>query len=84
MYWDVVEVKPLEALGLFVRFTDGLTGQVRFMPEHLSGVFEPLKDPAYFRQVYVDHGAVAWPGQIDLAPDAMYQEIKANGVWVLA
>ncbi|MEK6533038.1 MAG: DUF2442 domain-containing protein [Nitrospirota bacterium] len=84
MYWDVVEVKPLETLGLFVRFTDGLTGEVRFEPEHLSGVFAPLKDPAYFKQVYVDHGAVAWPGQIDLAPDAMYQEIKANGVWVLA
>lgn len=84
MYWDVVEVKPIEALGLFVRFTDGLAGEVRFKPEHLSGVFAPLKDPAYFRQVYVDHGTVAWPGEIDLAPDAMYQEIKANGVWVLA
>lgn len=84
MYWDVVEVKPLEALGLFVRFTDGLTGEVRFSPEHLRGVFEQLKDPACFNQVYVDHGAVAWPGQIDLAPDAMYQEIKAKGVWVLA
>lgn len=84
MHWDVVEVKPLEALGLFVRFTDGLTGEVRFKPQHLSGVFEPLKDPAYFKQVYVDHGAVAWPGQIDLAPDARYQEIKAKGVWVLA
>ncbi len=84
MYWDVVEVKPLEALGLFVRFTDGLTGEVRFRPEHLRGVFEPLKDPAYFNQVYVDHGAVVWPGQIDLAPDAMYREIKAKGVWVLA
>ena len=84
MYWDVVEVKPLDPLGLFVRFTDGLTGEVRFKPEHLSGVFEVLKDPAYFKQVYVDHGAVAWPGQIDLAPDAMYQEIKTHGVWVLA
>lgn len=84
MYWDVVEVKPLEALGLFVRFTDGVAGEVRFNPEHLSGVFEPLKDPVYFKQVYIDHGAVAWPGQIDLAPDAMYKEIKANGVWVLA
>ena len=84
MYWDVIEVKPLDALALFVRFTDGLAGEVRFKPEHLRGVFEPLKDPAYFKQVYVDHGAVAWPGQIDLAPDAMYREIKANGVWVLA
>jgi hypothetical protein len=57
MYWDVVEVQPLETLGLFVHFTDGLRGDVRFEPEHLSGVFAPLKDPAYFKQVYVDHGA---------------------------
>jgi hypothetical protein len=41
----------LDGLGLFVRFTDGMTGEVRFTPEHLAGVFEPLKDPAYFRQV---------------------------------
>jgi uncharacterized protein DUF2442 len=84
MYWDVVEVKPLEGIRLFVRFADGLTGEVRFKPEHLTGVFEPLKDPAFFKQVYLDHGAVAWPGQIDLAPDAMYQEIKKNGVSVLS
>jgi hypothetical protein len=84
MYWDVVDVKPLEHLGLAVRFADGLIGEVRFAPEHLTGVFEPLKDPDYFRKVYIDHGVVEWPGQIDLAPDAMYNEIKANGVWVLA
>jgi hypothetical protein len=84
MYWDVVDVKPLEGLGLFVRFADGLAGEVRFTPEHLTGGFEPLKDPAFFKQVYLDHGAVAWPGQIDLAPDAMYQEIKAKGISVLS
>ena len=35
MHWDVVEVKPVEELGLFVRFADGLEGEVRFTPEHL-------------------------------------------------
>ena len=84
MYWDVVEVKPLEGLTLFVRFEDGVAGEVRFNPEHLIGVFEPLKDPTHFRQVFIDHGAVAWPGHVDLAPDAMYSAIKAHGVWVLA
>lgn len=84
MHWDVVEVKPVEELGLFVRFADGLEGEVRFTPEHLTGVFKPLNDPTFFKQVYLDHGAVAWPSQIDLAPDAMYQEIKEKGVAVLA
>ena len=83
MYWDVVEVQALEDFGPFVRFADGLTGEVRFRPQHLTGVFEPLKDQVFFSHVFVDHGAVAWPGHIDLAPYAMYHEIKAKGIWVL-
>ena len=31
----------------------------------------------------IDDGAVAWPGNLDLAPDAMYAAIKARGEWVL-
>lgn len=84
MYWDVVDVNPLESLGLFVRFADGLAGEVRFAPAHLTGVFAPLNDPAFFKHVYLDRGAVAWPGKVDLAPDAMYQEIKEKGVAVSA
>jgi hypothetical protein len=32
----------------------------------------------------VTHGAVTWPGEIDLAPDAMYAEIKRGGHWILS
>ncbi len=44
---------------------------------------EALKDDALFRRAYVEHGAVTWPGELDLAPDAMYGEIKRHGEWVL-
>ena len=83
MHWDVVEVKPVGDLDLQVRFADGLTGRVRFLPAHLTGVFAPLKERAFFERVFVDHGAVAWPGGIDLAPDAMYRVIQRDGEWVL-
>lgn len=83
MYYDVIEVKPLDNLALSVRFADGLEGLVRFEPTHLYGVFEQLKQPDIFRQVRCDGGFVAWPGDIDLAPDAMYDEIKSHGLWVL-
>jgi hypothetical protein len=33
--------------------------------------------------VRFEDGAVTWPGDIDLAPDAMYREIKRSGEWVL-
>jgi hypothetical protein len=30
---------------------------------------------SFFERVYIDSGAVAWPGDIDLAPDAMYSQV---------
>jgi hypothetical protein len=75
MYWDVVEVRPEPDYSLFVRFVDGASGRVRISPDRLTGVLAPLRDRRFFEQVFVDHGAVAWPGEIDLAPDAMYAEV---------
>ena len=83
MEYDVVDVQPVMPMALQVRFADGTTGQVRFEPSHLTGVFEALKDPIIFAQARVEAGAVTWQGDLDLAPDAMYAEIKSHGEWVL-
>ena len=83
MYYNVVSVKPLEHLRLVVSFADGLSGEVVLKESHLDGVFEALMDPDMFVQVHCKNGFVEWPGDLDLAPDAMYDEIKAHGSWVL-
>lgn len=83
MYWDVIDVQPQEHLTIKVIFADGLSGTVRFKPSHLTGVFTKLNDEALFKQVFVDHGVVTWPGQLDLAPDAMHAAIKKHGEWIL-
>ena len=62
VHWDVKDVRVEPDWTLLVRFSDGLTGRVRFLP----GFFT------------VDQGAVAWPGDLDLAPDAMYAQIKTG------
>ena len=77
MTWDVVEVRAEADCSLWVRFADGISGRYLLDLKELTGVLRPLRDPAFFRQVFIDHGAVAWPGEIDLAPDAMYREILA-------
>ena len=79
----VEEVKPIGNLRLMVRFADGTSGEVHLKESHLKGVFERLRDPAFFGKVHCEHGFVEWPEEIDLAPDAMYDEIKANGCWEL-
>ena len=78
MYWDVVEVKPEPDYSLFVRFKDGAAGRVQLRPEELTGALAPLRDVKFFEQVFIDRGAVAWPGEIDLAPDAMYVQVTGQ------
>ena len=39
-------------------------------------MFEPLKKPAFFELARVDEfGAVCWPNDADLAPDALYRQV---------
>ena len=84
MEWDVIDVKPVAPLALRVKFADGTVGNVQFELSHLTGVFAALKDPDVFNQAHIEDGAVAWPGNLDLAPDAMYQAIKTRGEWRLS
>ena len=82
--WDVVKVEVVAPLTLAVEFEDGLKGRVRFEPSYLKGPFAKLADPDYFVLVGAAHGAVSWPNeQPDMAPDTMYDAIKAQGEWVL-
>ena len=80
---DVIAVNVISHLNLQVQFADGLSGLVRFEPSHLTGVFAALQEPAFFQQVSVLHGTVTWPGDLDLAPDAMYDAIQLHQEWVL-
>jgi len=80
----VVHVEVAGPLTLFVRFDDGVAGNVRFEESHLKGVFEKLRDPDFFSQVGIMYGAVSWPDEeVDLAPDNMHRHLKSDGEWVL-
>jgi hypothetical protein len=71
---------------LRVEFVDGTAGAAdmsRFLKSaRVAGtVFEQLRDPAVFAQARLELGAITWPNGADLAPDAMYDAIRENGVW---
>ena len=84
--WRVASVEALPDFALRVRFNDGLEGIVEMaslVRSAQAGVFAELADPSIFNKVAVEHGVVTWPGELDLAPDAMHREIQTNGRWVL-
>jgi hypothetical protein len=78
MDWDVTQVHVVDDHTLHVSFRDGVAGVVHFEATFFNGVFEPLRNSAQFRTVKVVDGFVTWTGNLDLAPDAMHDEIKTN------
>ena len=32
----------------------------------------------FFERAFIDNGAVSWPGDIDLAPDAMHADVAGR------
>ena len=79
--------RPLQGLRLRVRFNDGIEDTVEmvgFVASAEAGVFAALRDEGLFRQVKIVLGAVTWPGDLDLAPDAMHRAIKEHGTWILS
>ena len=75
----VVSVTARPDWRLEVTFSDGTHGVVSLADRLFGPVFEPLKDPEFFRQATVDEfGAVCWPNGADLAPDALYDKLKVK------
>jgi len=75
----LVDVTAVEVIGLYrlrLSFEDGTVGDVDFTERLWRGVFEPLKDPAFFARVEIDAegGTIAWPGGLDMAPEPLYAE----------
>lgn len=81
--WRIVEVVPLSGYRLAVKFVDGTMGEVdltSLVVGEDAGVFASLSDHHLFNKVYLDCGAPTWPGGLDIAPDAIYDEIKGKVV----
>ena len=79
----VIAARHVRSHVLWLRFDDGLEGEVDLSHGLRGQVFEPLLDPAVFAQFSVEHGTVTWPNGADWAPETLYEQLRAgNGVVV--
>ncbi len=73
----VTAVEVIPPYRLHLSFEDGTEGEIdgtRWLRREPPGVFGPLRDPAVFAQVRVQHelGTITWPDDVDLCPDVLY------------
>jgi len=84
--WRVADVEALPGFRLRVRFSDGTEGIVEladFISLAGAGVFAALRDEKVCREARLVLGAVTWPGDLDLAPDAMHCAVSEHGKWIV-
>ena len=74
---NLVEVRPEKNFRLFVRYNDGVSGDVDLSAYLGKGVFRAWEEPGLFEKVRLAAaGHPEWPGGIDLCPDALYMQLK--------
>lgn len=74
---SVTTLRVLESHRLELTFD---TGEVRIFdatPYLEMDAFRRLKDPALFARALVGFGTVCWPGDLDIAPETLYDRSRA-------
>lgn len=69
---DVLKVEPGPEYKLFLEFENGEKRIIDMAPYMDKKPFVRLKDFPLFAQAFVDYGTVVWPGNIDIAPETLY------------
>ncbi|OBS31937.1 hypothetical protein A9O67_11510 [Tepidimonas fonticaldi] len=80
MFLHTTHVEPRPGHRLFVRFNNGMAGELSLAGELWGEMFEPLKDPALFATARHDEmaGTVVWANGADLAPEFLLQLLEAQ------
>ena len=83
MHPRVAGVRVLSGFTIELDFKDSSHATLDLEPwiRGFDGMFEPLRDPAYFALVTVEAGTIVWPNEADMDPDVLFE--AAHG-WITA
>ena len=85
MFPRVKQVRHLGEYRLELSFTDDTKGELDFKERVVGrgGVFAPLQDVDFFKQVRVDPevGTIVWPNEVDFCQDVLYSLVTGKPVW---
>jgi len=76
-----IEVKPLKNYRLYIKFSDGVEGEVDLSEFAGKGVFSLWNDYSKFEQVHIgSSGEIAWNENLDIDSDNIYMKITGKKV----
>lgn len=74
------EAKYRSDYRIWLKFSDGVEGEVDLESELWGEMFEPLKDKARFVEFALNNEleTIVWPNGADFAPEFLYQKLRPN------
>jgi hypothetical protein len=75
----VVEAKHVGGYRVWLRFKDGVQGEIDLEQELWGEVFEPLKNVAEFAKLraHPELHTLVWPNGADFAPEWLWEQVRA-------
>ncbi len=76
----VIEAHYVGDYVIWLKFSDGVEGEVDLKDELWGPVFEPLKDKEKFKKfrVHPDLHTMIWENEADFAPEFLYSIVKVT------
>ncbi len=74
-----IDVKALDGYRIWIKFEDGVEGELDLSRHSGRGVFKAWEDREFFEAVEVmPYDAIAWPGDLSMCGDALYMELTGK------
>jgi len=82
MEWNVlkpVAVKALAGYKIWIKYEDGVEGEINLSDLAGRGIFKIWQEPGVFEKVTIGKsGAVKWSDDVELCPDALYLKLTGK------
>ncbi|MSO19372.1 MAG: DUF2442 domain-containing protein [Acidobacteria bacterium] len=75
----ITDVRALDGCRLWLRFADGIEGDLDLADLAGQGIFSAWDDRHFFESVHINaSGALEWGDNIDLCPDSIYLRLTGK------
>lgn len=80
MHYRQVEARHVRAFVAWLKFNDGVEGEIDLRGELEGPMFELLRNPDYFRQLslHPELHTLVWPNGADFSPEFLHDRIRVT------
>jgi hypothetical protein len=80
MHYRLMEAKHVRGFVVWLRFSDGVEGEIDLKGELEGPIFEPLRNPDFFRQLslHSELHTLVWPNGADFSPEFLHDRIRVT------